>query len=127
MRQCLGVAGGIFTHLSHGRVRRFLGGRLGRAYGRRMTVDAPPATVADVAVQLRGFHGHRTVWIDPQGLLWHTEPEQELEALGWRYVGTFLRPDTETLELAVGRALVGRAAPRPALQLPVALPDFAPA
>jgi hypothetical protein len=92
-----------------------------------MKVETSPATVADVAVQLRGFHGHRTVWIDPQGHLWHTEPDEELEAIGWRYVGTFMRPDTETLELAVGRALIGRTLPRPALQRAVGLPELAPA
>lgn len=92
-----------------------------------MRVEAPPATVADVASQLRCFHGHRTVWIDPQGRLWHTEPEQELETLGWRYVGTFMRPDDETLEIAVGRTLLGRTAPRPALHQPIGLPALASA
>jgi hypothetical protein len=92
-----------------------------------MAVEAPPATVADVAAQLRGYHGHRTVWIDLQGHLWHTEPEQELEALGWRYVGTFMRPNLDVLELAVTMTLGGRAAPRPALQHPVGLPALVPA
>ena len=92
-----------------------------------MAVEAPSATVADVAAQLCGFHGYRTVWIDPQGRLWHSEPDDELEALGWRYVGTFLRPDTETLEIAVGRLLLGRSAARPALHRPMGLPEFAPA
>jgi hypothetical protein len=65
--------------------------------------------LADLVAALRGHLGHRSVWIDPFGMLWHAEPEdEELDALGHRYVGTFLRPDRESLE----RALVGIGVPK---------------
>lgn len=89
---------------------------------------APHATVAEVAAALRGYNGHRTVWIDPQSRLWHCEPEQELEALGWRYVGTFFRPADEVLEIAVGRVLLGRPTMRiPDTRHPAAFSGLAPA
>lgn len=55
--------------------------------------------------QLQGFHGHRTVWLDEQGGLWHAEPDEMLEEFGHRYVGTFLRPGREELLEAVARAM----------------------
>jgi hypothetical protein len=89
------------------------------AYGADMS------TVTDVAAQLHGFNGYRTVWLDPLGMLWHSEPDEELEALGWRYVGTYLRPDAETLEIAVGRMVLGR--PTRARRPKAVIPGLAPA
>jgi hypothetical protein len=64
--------------------------------------------IDDVVTSLRTSSGYRTVWLDPFGTLWHTEPEdEELDALGHRYVGTFCRPDADTL----GAALAGLAWP----------------
>ncbi len=63
----------------------------------------PP--VADLVQQLRAFHGHRTLWLDEaRGQLMHAEPEEELEALGYRYIATLMRPGPEALAEALGRA-----------------------
>jgi hypothetical protein len=65
--------------------------------------------IDDVVGALAGYHGHRSVWIDPFGALWHAEPEDDqLDALGHRYIGTFLRPDKDALR----EALVGFALPK---------------
>jgi hypothetical protein len=60
-------------------------------------------SVADLVHQLRAFHGYRTVWIEPTGLVMHAEPDEELEDLGYRYVATFLRPGPEALAEALTR------------------------
>ena len=87
--------------------------------------------IDDVVTSLRTSVGYRTVWLDPFGMLWHSEPEdEELDALGHRYVGTFCRPDADTL----GAALAGltwpnvaclvveeRRAPTPTLSLAAAV------
>lgn len=65
--------------------------------------------IDDVVTALRTCVGYRTVWIDPFGMLWHAEPEdEELEAMGHRYVGTFCRPAADDLR----EALVGIAWPK---------------
>jgi len=62
-------------------------------------------SVADLVHQLRAFHGYRTLWLDPRGeSLLHAEPEDELEAEGYRYVATLMRPSPEALAEALGRA-----------------------
>ncbi|MCA9706658.1 MAG: hypothetical protein KDK70_12465 [Myxococcales bacterium] len=62
-------------------------------------------SVADLVRQLRAFHGYRTLWIDEGGTeIVHAEPEEELEAEGYRYVATLLRPGPEALADALGRA-----------------------
>lgn len=61
-------------------------------------------SVADLVHQLRAFHGYRTVWIEPTGLLMHAEPDEELEDHGYRYVATFLRPGPEELAEALTKA-----------------------
>jgi hypothetical protein len=61
-------------------------------------------SVADLVHQLRAFHGYRTVWIEPTGLIMHAEPDEELDDLGYRYVATFLRPGPEALAEALLRA-----------------------
>lgn len=63
------------------------------------------AEVASLRAQLLGFHGYRTVWVDAEGAFWHAEPEELLEELGHRYVGTFLRPSVDELIDAVAKAL----------------------
>lgn len=62
-----------------------------------------------VVQALAAYHGYRTVWIDPFGLLWHAEPDDDqLDALGHRYIGTFCQPDTDALT----HALAGFAVPK---------------
>jgi len=61
-------------------------------------------SVADLVHQLRAFHGHRTVWIEPTGLVMHAEPDEELEDLGYRYVATLMRPAPEELAEALVKA-----------------------
>ncbi len=64
--------------------------------------------------QISDYCGHRSVWIDPRGALWHAEPEELLEDLGYRYVGTFMRPNADELGAALARVR------------PVAQPRLAP-
>jgi hypothetical protein len=71
-------------------------------------------SVADLVHQLRAFHGYRTVWIEPTGLVMHAEPDEELEDLGYRYVATFLRPGPEEMAEALLRAGVVLTSPAPA-------------
>lgn len=67
-------------------------------------MDCSPS-VADLVRQLRAFHGYRTLWVDPQGAeICHAEPDEELEAEGYRYVATLMRPGPEVLAEALGRA-----------------------
>ncbi len=59
--------------------------------------------IDDVVASLRAFGGFRTLWLDPEGVLWHAEPEDDaLEGLGHRYIGTFMRPAGDDLRVALG-------------------------
>jgi hypothetical protein len=60
-------------------------------------------SVADLVHQLRAFHGYRTLWVEPTGLVMHAEPEEELDGLGYRYVATLMRPGPEALAEALTR------------------------
>ncbi|MCX4243413.1 hypothetical protein [Paraliomyxa miuraensis] len=70
-------------------------------------------SVADLVHQLRAFHGYRTLWWRPDGMLLHAEPEEELEDIGYRYVATLMRPGPEALAEALLRAgiVLGAAEP----------------
>ena len=58
--------------------------------------------IDDVVGALAGCHGYRSVWIDPFGVLWHAEPEDDqLDAIGHRYIGTFCRPAADELRVAL--------------------------
>lgn len=61
-------------------------------------------SVVDLVHQLRAFHGYRTLWRQPDGVVMHAEPDEELETLGYTYVATLLRPGPETLAEALTRA-----------------------
>jgi hypothetical protein len=54
--------------------------------------------------QLLAFSGHRSIWLDDDGQLWHAEPDEMLEDLGHVYVGTFFQPLLEDLAIAVSKA-----------------------
>ncbi len=87
--------------------------------------------VDDLCTQLQEFNGHRTVWVDGDGVLWHAEPDDLLEELGHRYVGTFFRPDVDDMVSALAKALPwarkpSASVPRPADVLPAGA-AFAPA
>jgi hypothetical protein len=77
----------------------------------------------DVVTGLGACVGYRTVWIDPFGALWHAEPDDDqLDAMGYRYVGTFCRPDADTLRAT----LLGFAMPAVAcisVQRPMSAPS----
>ncbi len=68
--------------------------------------------VADLCGQLRGFNGHRTVWLDGEDCIWHAEPDEMLEELGHRYVGTFFRPAHEDVCEALAKLMPIRPAIR---------------
>ena len=70
-------------------------------------------SVADLVHQLRAFHGYRTVWIEPTGLVMHAEPDEELEDHGYRYVATLLRPGPEEMADALMKAGVVLTQPMP--------------
>ena len=61
--------------------------------------------LSDLHRQLGFFSGHRAVWLDSAGQLWHAEPDELLEDLGHLYVGAFFRPSLEELSIAVAQAL----------------------
>ncbi|MGB1698588.1 MAG: hypothetical protein ACPHRO_01460 [Nannocystaceae bacterium] len=50
-----------------------------------------------LAQGLQAFTGYRTLWIGPKGSFTHAEPEEELEAAGYRYVATLHRPSVDEL------------------------------
>lgn len=64
--------------------------------------------VEDLCVQLRSSNGHRTVWLDGENCMWHAEPDEMLEEMGHRYVGTFFRPAQEDLRDALAKLLPSR-------------------
>lgn len=58
--------------------------------------------IDDVVTALSAYVGYRSVWLDPFGMLWHAEPEDEdFDSLGHRYIGTFQHPSTEVLSDAL--------------------------
>jgi len=61
-------------------------------------------SVPDLVSQLRVFHGFRTLWLDEgRRAILHAEPEEELEAHGYRYVATLMQPGPEELAEALAR------------------------
>ncbi len=78
--------------------------------------------VEDLCTQLRGFNGHRTVWLDGDDALWHAEPDEMLEELGHRYVGTFFRPIAADVCEAVAKLMPVRS---PARTMSLPTPSFA--
>ncbi len=79
--------------------------------------------VAELCVQLRSFSGHRTLWLDGENGLWHAEPDEMLEELGHRYIGTFFRPDAEDVCDALAKLMPVRRAAMMRPELPE--PGFA--
>jgi len=57
-----------------------------------------PHKIAELAHELREFHGYRALWLDDELRIWHTEPEDLLEEQGLRYLGACLRPSYDELE-----------------------------
>ncbi len=50
-----------------------------------------------LAADLAGYNGFRALWFDHGGELVHSEPEDELELLGWTLVAVVMRPDVDCL------------------------------
>lgn len=76
--------------------------------------------VEDIVMQLRGFSGHRTLWLDNDNSLWHAEPDEMLEELGHRYVGTFFQPDADVVAEALAKMVPVRRPARVRSVLPEA-------
>lgn len=77
----------------------------------------------DLCAALQSFSGYRTLWLDGDDALWHAEPDEMLEELGHRYVGTFFRPDAEDVCEALAELMPVR---RPAVvQTRLPAPAFA--
>ncbi len=88
-----------------------------------MDARALSQRLAEIAADLGAYHGHRTVWIDLAGRIVHSEPEEELEAEGYLYVGTFLRPGVDELVEAAARFVA--LSPAPAARPAEPAPDLA--
>jgi hypothetical protein len=59
--------------------------------------------VDELVGDLAGYHGHRTLWLDSQGQILHSEPDDMLEEHGYDYVATLFQPDREQLTCALLR------------------------
>lgn len=57
--------------------------------------------IDELVTELRQFNGHRTVWLNEDGDLIHSEPEDMLEVRGFQYITTLFRPNREELTCAV--------------------------
>ncbi len=57
--------------------------------------------IDELVLELRQYNGHRTVWLDEDGGLIHSEPEDMLEVRGFQYITTMYRPTREELTCAV--------------------------
>lgn len=57
--------------------------------------------IDELVIELRQFNGHRTVWLNEDGDLIHSEPEDMLEVRGFQYITTLFRPGREELTCAV--------------------------
>ena len=66
-----------------------------------MQVQAFERRVEELIVELAGFSGFRTLWLDRAGSICHAEPEYELEEEGYVYLATLMRPDRDTLTEAI--------------------------
>ncbi|MFV8749767.1 hypothetical protein ACNOYE_04360 [Nannocystaceae bacterium ST9] len=70
--------------------------------------------VDELVGDLACYHGHRTLWLDRQGGIVHTEPDDMLEDHGFDYVATLFQPDRDQLTSALLRNVsveVDRATP----------------
>ena len=76
--------------------------------------------VEGLCEQLKSFSGYRTVWLDDEDGLWHAEPDEMLEELGHRYVGTFFRPAADEVFESVAKLMPVRRplVARPSLPTP---------
>jgi hypothetical protein len=66
-----------------------------------MHVSALERRIDELVHELAQYHGFRTLWLDARGQLRHSEPDDELEQLGWVYVATLDQPDREQLSEAL--------------------------
>lgn len=61
--------------------------------------------VDELVGDLAGYHGYRTLWLDPQGDIVHAEPDDMLEEHGFELVATLLQPDRDQLTAALLRTV----------------------
>jgi hypothetical protein len=66
-----------------------------------MQVVSLDPQVSRLVEELAQYHGYRTLWLDRRGYLCHSEPEDEFEELGFAYVATVMRPNTEEVTKAL--------------------------
>lgn len=59
------------------------------------------ARVDELVPDLAGYNGHRTLWLDPSGELVHSEPDDELDERGYRYIATLFQPNRDELCAAI--------------------------
>lgn len=76
-----------------------------------MNVGELERRIDDLAFELAQYDGFRTLWLDPQGAIRHSEPEDELEQLGWVYLVTLERPDRDSLAGALTKLVPIAATP----------------
>lgn len=66
-----------------------------------MQLASLESRIDELVIELHSFNGHRTVWLDEEGELIHSEPEDMLEVRGFQYITTMFRPNREELTYAV--------------------------
>ena len=84
-------------------MRGFFGAPDPACHGVAMQVAISQAHIAELTESLAAHHGFRTVWMSAEGQLFHTEPDEELEDEGFRYIATLMRPDQDELRASLGR------------------------
>jgi hypothetical protein len=61
--------------------------------------------VDELVGDLAGYHGYRTLWLDPHGEIVHAEPDDMLEELGYDSIATLMQPDRDQLTVALLRRI----------------------
>jgi hypothetical protein len=66
-----------------------------------MQLASLESRIDELVLELRQFNGHRTVWLNEDGDLIHSEPDDMLEVRGFQYITTLFRPNRDELTCAV--------------------------
>ena len=66
-----------------------------------MQLAALETRIDELVSDLDCYSGYRSLWLDPQGRIVHSEPEEMLELRGFRYITTLMQPDREELTAAI--------------------------
>ncbi|GEM_PF-1728640 len=70
-----------------------------------MELSTLECRIEAIVAELAGCNGYRTIWLDTEGTLRLSEPEEEFEPLGWSYMATLMHPDSKAVSKAVEEGL----------------------